>query len=124
MTERPKILIADDDTDILTLLRIQLERAGFQMFEAHDGYEAIKITRREKPVIVILDWMMPEMDGIEACQQIREESKQVYIIMLSAVDDDEQQAEALEAGANDYRTKPMKGKQLILLLQEILAGSI
>lgn len=124
MSERTKILIADDDIDILMLLRIQLERAGFIMLEAHSGLEAIELFRREKPMVVVLDWMMPELDGIEACRQIREESKQPYIIMLSAIDDDAQKAEALIAGANDYRTKPMKGKQLVALLQEILAGSL
>ncbi|MHB8140758.1 MAG: response regulator transcription factor [Vulcanimicrobiaceae bacterium] len=100
-----KILVVDDEAAILQTLRFNLERSGYGVVTASDGRSAIAMAQREQPDLVVLDIMLPVMDGIEACKEIRKFSS-VPIIMLTAKDQEIDKVLALELGADDYVTKP------------------
>jgi two-component system response regulator VicR len=100
-----KILVVDDEAAILQTLRFNLERIGYQVSTAGDGRTAIALAQSERPDLIVLDIMLPAMDGIEACKQIRRTSR-VPIIMLTAKDQEIDKVLALELGADDYVTKP------------------
>jgi DNA-binding response OmpR family regulator len=102
---RKKILVVDDESSILQTLRFNLERSGYMVCTAGDGRSAITLAASEKPDLVILDIMLPILDGIEACKEIRKASG-VPIIMLTAKDQEIDKVLALELGADDYVTKP------------------
>lgn len=104
-TPRKKILVVDDESAILQTLRFNLERNGYAVCTAGDGRSAIALASTEKPDLVILDIMLPVLDGIEACKEIRKTSG-VPIIMLTAKDQEFDKVLALELGADDYVTKP------------------
>ncbi len=104
-TQRKKILVVDDESAILQTLRFNLERNGYAVCTAGDGRSAIALAATEKPDLVILDIMLPVLDGIEACKEIRKSSG-VPIIMLTAKDQEFDKVLALELGADDYVTKP------------------
>ncbi len=104
-TPRKKILVVDDESAILQTLRFNLERNGYAVCTAGDGRSAIAVASTEKPDLVILDIMLPVLDGIEACKEIRKTSG-VPIIMLTAKDQEFDKVLALELGADDYVTKP------------------
>lgn len=113
-----KILIVDDEPDILEFLTYNLIKEGFDVSVATNGVEALKIAKEKIPDLIILDVMMPEMDGIETCRQLREISlfKHTIIIFLSARSEDYTQVAGLETGADDYIVKPVK---LRILLSKI-----
>ena len=100
-----KILIADDDPRIREILRVYFKKADFEVIEAEDGQQALTKVEKEKPNIVLLDIMMPVMDGIQACEEIRS-TYDIPIIMLTAKDEDDDRILGLEQGADDYITKP------------------
>jgi two-component system alkaline phosphatase synthesis response regulator PhoP len=100
-----KILVVDDESAILQTLRFNLERSGYTVVTASDGRAAIAMAQREEPDLVVLDIMLPVLDGIEACKEIRKFSS-VPIIMLTAKDQEIDKVLALELGADDYVTKP------------------
>ncbi|HEY8322196.1 MAG TPA: response regulator transcription factor [Candidatus Baltobacteraceae bacterium] len=100
-----KILVVDDESSILQTLRFNLERSGYAVVTASDGRSAVAMAQREQPDLVILDIMLPVLDGIEACKEIRKFSS-VPIIMLTAKDQEIDKVLALELGADDYVTKP------------------
>ena len=102
---KQKILIADDEAQIREILRIYFEKEGFEVIEAEDGAAAILKVQSEKPDILLLDIMMPVLDGIEVCKQVRKMSD-LPIIMVTAKDDDDDRIAGLEIGADDYITKP------------------
>ncbi len=104
-TSRKKILVVDDESAILQTLRFNLERSGYTVCTAGDGRSAVALASSEKPDLVILDIMLPILDGIEACKEIRKASG-VPIIMLTAKDQEIDKVLALELGADDYVTKP------------------
>ncbi len=110
-----KVLIVDDEADIIDLLAYNLEQEGFTVMTAMDGETAIDLAREEKPDLVLLDIMMPKMDGIEACRQIRAipELKQVYIIFLTARSEEYSEVAGFDVGADDYISKPIKPRVLI-----------
>lgn len=110
-----KILIVDDEQDILDLLTYNLEKEGYTVFTAGNGKDAIASARKNKPDLVLLDVMMPEMDGIETCSAIREipDLKNILIAFLTARSEDYSQIAGFESGADDYITKPIKPKVLI-----------
>lgn len=110
-----KILIVDDEQDILELLSYNLEKEGYTIFTAANGKEAIASAKKNKPDLVLLDVMMPEMDGIEACSAIRAipDLKNILIAFLTARSEDYSQIAGFESGADDYITKPIKPKVLI-----------
>ena len=117
-----KILIVDDESDILEFLGYILKAAGYEVFTANNGKEAITIAEKVTPHLIILDVMMPEMDGIETCENLRQISSlnQTIIAFLTARSEDYSQVAGFEAGADDYITKPIKSKVLISRIKALL----
>ena len=111
-----RILVCDDEPHIVQILRFTLEREGYQVFTAENGKVALDKTREVQPHLVLLDVMMPVMDGYEVCRKMREDFKmnQIPIIMLSAKGDDRARVVGLEGGANDYLVKPYSNDELLL----------
>ena len=121
MSQIPKILVVDDDPDIVEILRYNLSLAGYDVKAASNGKEAIKKAKIFIPEIILLDVMMPEMDGIEACSLIREipSLNNTHIIFLSARNEDYTQISAFDAGGDDYISKPVKPKILLKKISSI-----
>ncbi|MHB1001359.1 MAG: response regulator transcription factor [Armatimonadota bacterium] len=117
-----RILIADDDKDLVEGLRWYLEAEGFEVLAAEDGKQALDIFRKEHPDLVVLDIMMPAMNGNEVCTAIHAESD-AYIMMLSARDGELDKVRALQLGADDYMTKPFHASELIARVNAILRRS-
>ena len=117
-----RILLVDDEPDILEFVSYNLLREGFQVQTAPNGVEALKIAEQFVPHLVLLDVMMPEMDGMETCRRMRQMAslKITMIVFLSARGEDESQLEGFELGADDYITKPVKVKLLVSRLKAIL----
>ncbi|NUM49992.1 MAG: response regulator transcription factor [Flavobacteriales bacterium] len=117
-----KILLVDDEPDILEFMSYNLNREGFTVFTALNGKDAVEIAKREVPELIILDVMMPEMDGIETCYQLKEipSLKNTFITFLSARGEDYSQIAGFDAGADDYITKPIKPRLLISRVNAIL----
>lgn len=117
-----RILLVDDEPDILEFVSYNLLREGFQVQTAPNGVEALKIAEQFVPHLVLLDVMMPEMDGMETCRRMRQMTslKNTMIVFLSARGEDESQLEGFELGADDYITKPVKVKLLVSRLKAIL----
>lgn len=121
-----KLLIADDLRDIRKLIRLTLSYGRFQMFEASDGLEALEIAMREQPQIIILDVMMPGLDGVEVCRRIRAHSATYnpYIIMLTAKTPQSDIDCGIEAGASFYMMKPFSPTRLIEILEGVRTGRL
>lgn len=117
-----KILLVDDEPDIVEILSYNLAQEGYQIVTASNGKEAIKKAQKEHPHLIIMDVMMPEMDGIEACEQIRKkpELENTIITFLTARSEDYSQVAGFDAGADDYITKPIKPKVLISKVKALL----
>nr|WP_298660081.1 response regulator transcription factor [uncultured Flavobacterium sp.] len=117
-----KILLVDDEPDILEIVGYNLSQAGYQIATATNGKEAIKQAKKIIPHLIIMDVMMPEMDGMEACEHIREipELKDVIITFLTARSEDYSQVAGFEVGADDYIAKPIKPKLLISKVKGLL----
>ena len=117
-----KILVVDDDPDIIEILRYNLSLAGYQVKSAFNGKEAVKKAKLFLPEIILLDIMMPEMDGIEACTQIKSlpSLKKTMIIFLSARSEDFTQIAAFDAGGDDYISKPVKPKILLSKIRSVV----
>ncbi len=116
---KQKILIADDEAQIREILRIYFEKEGFEVIEAEDGAAAILKVQSEKPDILLLDIMMPVLDGIEVCKQVRKVSD-LPIIMVTAKDDDDDRIAGLEIGADDYITKPFNSREVVARVKAVL----
>ena len=117
-----RILLVDDEEDILEIVGYNLEQEGFEVLTAKNGKQAIKIAKKAQPQLIITDVMMPEIDGIEACECIRAipELSQTIITFLTARGEDYSQLAGFEAGADDYITKPIKPKLLISKIKALL----
>ncbi|HOI86723.1 MAG TPA: response regulator transcription factor [Lentimicrobium sp.] len=117
-----KILLADDEADVLEFLSYNLKREGYRVFRAKNGKEALKTAREEKPHLIILDVMMPEMDGIETCREIRQIPglSDSIVVFLTARGEDYSQIAGFEAGADDYIAKPIKPKVLTSRVKALL----
>lgn len=117
-----KILLVDDESDILEFVSYNLTKEGFQVLTCNNGKEAIKIAQQENPDLIILDVMMPEMDGIETCHELRsiDKLKDTLIIFLSARGEDYSQVAGFDAGADDYVSKPIKPRLLVSRVKAIL----
>ncbi|WP_335964959.1 response regulator transcription factor [Galbibacter sp. PAP.153] len=117
-----KILLVDDEPDILEIVGYNLSSEGYNVSTAKNGIEAIAKAKKEKPHLIILDVMMPEMDGIETCEQIRKspDLKETIITFLTARGEDYSQVAGFDAGADDYITKPIKPKVLISKVKALL----
>lgn len=118
-----KVLVVDDEQSIVTLLQYNLEQSGFEVLTAFDGEEGINKIFSEDPDIVVLDLMLPKMDGVEVCKAVRSEKNQVPILMLTAKDDEFDKVLGLELGADDYMTKPFSPREVTARLKAILRRS-
>lgn len=121
-TSNNKILLVDDDNDILEFIKYNLEKEGYQIFTANNGRVAIDIAAKELPSLIILDVMMPDMDGVETCIKMRENPKlkNTLIIFLTARNEDYSQIAGFDAGADDYITKPIKPRVLTSRVKALL----
>ncbi|MGV6830676.1 MAG: response regulator transcription factor [bacterium] len=117
-----KILLVDDEPDILEIVGYNLSNEGYQVITASNGLEGVKKANKEKPQLIILDVMMPEMDGIEACEQIRKNKdlENTVVTFLTARGEDYSQVAGFDAGADDYITKPIKPKVLVSKVKALL----
>jgi two-component system alkaline phosphatase synthesis response regulator PhoP len=117
-----RILLVDDEPDILEILKYNLSSEGYQVSTAKNGVEGIEKAKKKKPHLIILDVMMPEMDGIEACEKIRhtEGLQDTIITFLTARGEDYSQVAGFDAGADDYITKPIKPKVLVSKVKSLL----
>lgn len=120
-----KVLLVDDEQDILELLRYNLDREGLKVFTAQNGRDALRIARAEHPDLIVLDIMMPGMDGVEVCHQLRQspEFKHTLITFLTARGEDYSQIAGFEAGADDYITKPVRPKVFVTKVKALLKRS-
>ena len=114
-----KILIVDDDDHIREVVRFALEKAGFDVHEARDGAEGLAMAKTHSPDLLILDVMMPEMDGTDVCRELRKTSN-VPILFLSSRDEEIDRVLGLELGADDYVTKPFSPRELVARVKAIL----
>jgi two-component system alkaline phosphatase synthesis response regulator PhoP len=121
-TPQYKVLLVDDEPDILEFLAYSLTREGFTIFKANNGKDGIEIARKQQPHLILLDVMMPEMDGIETCERIRTLPglDRTIIAFLTARGEDYSQIAGFEAGADDYITKPVKPKVLVSRIKALL----
>jgi two-component system alkaline phosphatase synthesis response regulator PhoP len=117
-----KILLVDDEPDILEIVGYNLSAEGYKVITAENGVEAVEKAKKHKPHLIILDVMMPEMDGIEACERIREQSdlSDTIITFLTARGEDYSQVAGFDAGADDYIAKPIKPKVLVSKVKALL----
>ncbi len=117
-----KILLVDDEADILEFLSYNLTKAGYTVFTANNGKEGIKLAKQHIPHLIVLDVMMPEMDGIETCEELRKQPQlsKAVIAFLTARNEDYSQIAGFEAGADDYISKPIKPKVFISRVQALL----
>jgi two-component system alkaline phosphatase synthesis response regulator PhoP len=117
-----RILLVDDEPDVLDFLSFNLQKEGYEVFTASDGREAVQMAKKVSPNLILLDVMMPEMDGIEACKEIRTlpECKNTLIVFLTARTEDYSQIAGLDAGADDYVSKPIKPRVLISRIKALL----
>lgn len=122
MDMKPLVLVVEDETALVTLLRYNLEREGFRVAEAHDGEEALVMCAEERPDIILLDWMLPHLSGIEVCRRLRRtpETRDVPIIILTARGEEGDKVRGLDSGADDYVTKPFSPAELISRLRAVL----
>jgi len=117
------ILLVDDEPNIIQLARMYLEREGYRIISAADGKSALEEIKTKKPNLVVLDVMLPEMDGLEVCKRLRREKNNIPVIMLTARDDDIDKILGLELGADDYMTKPFNPRELTARVKVILRRS-
>ncbi|MBM3509328.1 MAG: phosphate regulon transcriptional regulatory protein PhoB [Alphaproteobacteria bacterium] len=122
MTERALILVVEDELALVTMLRYNLEKAGFRVAAAHDGQEALTLIAEAKPDLVLLDWMLPNTSGLEVCRQIRRrpETRDVPVVMLTARAEESDRIRGLETGADDYITKPFSPTELVARVRAVL----
>jgi two-component system alkaline phosphatase synthesis response regulator PhoP len=124
-TSKNKILLVDDEADILEFLSYNLKKEGYRVYTANNGKEAVTVAKKENPDVIILDVMMPDMDGIETCREIRDIPglKDVMIAFLTARNEDYSQIAGFEVGADDYINKPIKPRVLISRIKALLRRS-
>lgn len=115
-----KLLVVEDEVSISTLLQFNLEQAGFQVVTAMDGKSGLEKAESEGPNLIILDLMLPEMDGLEVCKELRLKKLNIPILMLTAKDDEFDKVLGLELGADDYMTKPFSPREVVARVKAIL----
>jgi len=120
-----KIVVVEDDQDILQLLAYNMQASGFEVLTSRDGFEALSVVRRSLPDLVILDLMLPSLDGFEVCKELKRdpETKRIPILMLTARGEEVDRIVGLELGADDYVVKPFSPRELILRVRAILRRS-
>ena len=119
---QPRVLIVEDEPPLVELLSYNLEKAGFQIHIARDGEEALLAVEERKPDLILLDWMLPYVSGIEICRRIRRnpETRNVPIIILTARGEEDDRIRGLEAGADDYVVKPFSPSELVARVRAVL----
>jgi two-component system alkaline phosphatase synthesis response regulator PhoP len=119
---KEKILIVEDEKDIIKMIEYNLKKEGFKVIDARDGEDALDLSLREHPDIILLDLMLPGIDGLEVCKTLKKESKtsSIPIIMLTAKSQESDKVVGLELGADDYITKPFSPRELIARIKAVL----
>ncbi|MEX2450982.1 MAG: phosphate regulon transcriptional regulator PhoB [Rhodospirillales bacterium] len=122
---KPLVLIVEDDPALVELLRYNLEKEGYDTAVAADGEVALTLVQEEEPVLIILDWMLPKLSGIEACRRLRQRpnTAKLPIIMLTARGEEDDRIRGLESGADDYIVKPFSPSELIARVRAVLRRS-
>lgn len=122
---KPLLLIVEDEETLVTLLRYNLEKEGYRVAVAKNGEDALMLAREETPDLVLLDWMLPLLSGIEVCRQLRRgrETRNVPILMLTAKGEEENKVRGLDTGADDYMTKPFSPSELVARIRALLRRS-
>jgi len=118
------LLLVDDEPNIIELAQMYLEREGYRIITAADGKAAIAAVDQHRPALVVLDIMLPELDGLEVCRTLRQKKEPVAILMLTARDEDIDKILGLELGADDYLTKPFNPRELVARVKAVLRRSI
>ena len=123
MQQKKKILIVDDEKDLVSLVSLHMRISGYEVLVACDGEKALAIAREEKPDLIILDLMLPKMDGWEVCKRLRKESRigDIPVIMLTARSETGDKLKGFECGADDYVTKPFSPRELVARVKRVLA---
>ncbi len=119
---KPLVLVVEDEVDLVTLLRYNLEKDGFRTLSAVDGEEALLLASEQTPYLVLLDWMLPLMSGIEVCRQLRRNprTRDIPIIMLTARGEESDKVRGLNSGADDYIAKPFSPTELVARMRAVL----
>ncbi len=122
MKPEPHVLVVEDEAALATLLRYNLEREGYRVFEARDGEEALLVAEEAKPDLVVLDWMLPELSGIEVCRRLRArgQMRNVPIVMLTARGEETDRIRGLDTGVDDYVVKPFSMNELLARLRAVM----
>lgn len=120
---REKILVVDDEPSIVTLLEFNLQKEGFTVITASDGQIALEKFEKEQPDLIVLDLMLPGIDGYEVCRRLREKGRTVPLLMLTAKDEELDKILGLELGADDYITKPFSPREVVARVRAILRRS-
>ncbi|MFC1725043.1 response regulator transcription factor [candidate division KSB1 bacterium] len=122
MAEKKRILIVDDEPDLLMALKIRLTAAGFEVIMGKDGAEGLEKARNEKPDLILLDLMLPKINGYKVCRFLKfdENYRNIPVIMLTARAEEDDKTLGLETGADEYMTKPFDNKKLIALINKFL----
>ena len=115
-----KILVVDDDRKIVELVRLYLEKDGYRVLVAYDGLKALELARQRRPDLIVLDLMLPQLDGLDVCRILRGEGNKVPIIMLTAKTTEEDKLVGLDLGADDYVTKPFSPRELVARVRAVL----
>src|SRR3989338_2900852 len=120
---KQKILVVDDEKDLSALVSLHMKMAGFEVLTANNGEKALDLSREEKPDLIILDLMLPKIDGWQVCEQLRQNAatKDIPVIMLTARTQIEDKLKGFEAGADDYVTKPFSPRELVARVKRVLA---
>ncbi|WP_456304494.1 phosphate regulon transcriptional regulator PhoB [Acidisoma silvae] len=125
LSNKPLVLIVEDEAALMTMLRYNLEKQGFRVEEAGDGEEALTRISEVKPDMVLLDWMLPHLSGIEVCRQIRRRpaTRELPVIMITARSEDQDAVRGLNTGADDYVTKPFSTEALVARMRALMRRS-
>lgn len=120
--EQSKILVVDDSPTIVEVIKTMLEGAGYEIITAADGLEALNIARKEKPDLIVLDIMLPKMQGYQVCRLLKfdENYQNIPILMLTAKTEESAKMTGLKTGADEYLTKPVKSDELLNVIRELL----
>ena len=116
------VLVIDDEESVIDLIKLGLKYEGFEVVAAGDGEEGIAVAQRTNPLFIILDWMLPDMDGLEVCRRLRSNptTREIPILLLTAKDAVDSRVEGLNTGADDYLTKPFNFEELVARIRAIL----
>ncbi len=125
MQSKKKILIVDDEKQLVSLVSLHMKMSGYEVLSANDGEEALSIIKEERPDLIILDLMLPKIDGWEVCKRLRAESRMgnIPVIMLTARSESADKLKGFECGADDYVTKPFSPRELVARVKRVLARS-